>query len=52
MLISIRSILMDKHALRQLNPGNVQRAGSWIKHLSDPLASLCNYPGDRSPEFV
>ncbi|ECG8258199.1 transcriptional regulator [Salmonella bongori] len=24
---------MDNQALRQLNPGFVQRAGSWIKHL-------------------
>ncbi|EAW1871146.1 hypothetical protein AHV58_13285 [Salmonella enterica subsp. enterica] len=40
MLISILSILMDNQALRQLNPGFVQRAGSWIKHLPR-LFSLC-----------
>ncbi|AKK47704.1 hypothetical protein AW111_18005 [Escherichia coli] len=52
MLISIRSILMDNQPFRQQNPGIVQHAGSWIKHLIATVFTFRASPKDRSIDFV
>ncbi|TGB53012.1 hypothetical protein CRG95_01710 [Escherichia sp. E4208] len=43
---------MDNQPLRQQNPGVIQHAGSWIKHLIAAVFTFRASPKDRSSEFV
>ncbi|EFO2099558.1 hypothetical protein DP033_13550 [Escherichia coli] len=43
---------MDNQPFRQQNPGIIQRAGSWIKHLIATVFTFRASPKDRRSEFV
>ncbi|EPU4318207.1 hypothetical protein ACVW6E_000091 [Escherichia coli] len=43
---------MDNQPFRQQNPGIVQHAGSWIKHLIATVFTFRASPKDRSIDFV